>query len=465
MNREYIINCKKNESILDALRRQNITIKAFCNGHHKCGKCRILVDETGMCEASYAEMRLLSEDENAEGVRLACFTAPSDRDIDELKITVLDELENDAPILTDTQGAVSTNFNIGGTFAAFDLGTTTIAVKLIESGDEIYTGSLRNSQCSYGADVISRSEASIGGLGSELSACLKHDIDSLIDSFPAKPDHLVFSGNTTIIHLLKNYPLDNMVNFPFVPYRTGWIKDDYITESGMAFPCAIIPPQSAYIGGDIISGLYYCDFAKTDEICMFVDLGTNGEMAIGNRERILTASAAAGPAFEGTHINVATDVVKCMASMRNSGIIDENGLLKDPYFDSGYPYDTGNGKFVTISQRDIRDIQMAKSAIRSGLEILMDRYGVTEQDIDRLYLAGGMGYSLDIESALAIGLFSEGFKNKAVPKGNASLAGCIRYGALGFIDNDIDHILDVSKEIVLSNDPDFSAKYYEYMLF
>ena len=67
MNREYIINCKKDETVLDALRRQNITIKAFCNGHHKCGKCRILLDETGICEASYAEMRLLSEDENADG--------------------------------------------------------------------------------------------------------------------------------------------------------------------------------------------------------------------------------------------------------------------------------------------------------------------------------------------------------------------------------------------------------------
>ena len=465
MNREYIINCKKDETVLDALRRQNITIKAFCNGHHKCGKCRILLDETGICEASYAEMRLLSEDENADGVRLACFSQPAGQDIDEIKVTILDELENDAPILTATGEPDTSHTGALNTFAAFDLGTTTIAVKLIRSGEEIYTDSRRNSQCSYGADVISRSEAQIGGAGTGLMECLRDDIDTLIDGFPVTPEFLVFSGNTTIIHLLMGYPLDNMVNYPFKPYRTGWIKDDYITRDGEEFPLSIIPAQSAYIGGDIVAGLYDCGFASSEKVSLFVDLGTNGEMAIGNRRRILTASAAAGPAFEGTHINVATDVVKCMASLRNSGIIDENGLLKDPYFDSGYPYDTGNSAPVIISQRDIRDIQMAKSAIRSGLEILLTRYGTAPHDIDRLYLAGGMGYSLDIDSALSIGLFPESLKHKAVPAGNTSLAGCIKYGLSGCDDKDIDSILEVSQEIVLSNDPDFSAKYFEYMLF
>ncbi len=464
MNKDYVINCRKNETVLSALRRQGITIKAFCNGRQKCGKCRIMLDETGMCEPSYEEMRLLSEEENSAGVRLACFVYPTDADIDDITITVLDELENDAPILTETGSANSEVPASHETFAAFDLGTTTIAVKLIKAGEEIYLSSCRNSQCSYGADVISRSEASIGGQSKELAACLRKDIDSLIDDFPVTPDRLIFSGNTTIIHLLMDYPLDELVNFPFKPYRTGWIKEDYITSDGEEFPCVILPPQSAYIGADIVSGLYYCDFATSDKISLFVDLGTNGEMAIGNRRRILTASAAAGPAFEGTRINVATDVVKCMAQLRNSGIIDENGLLKDPYFDTGYPYDTGNG-IATITQRDIRDIQMAKSAIRSGLEILISRYGISPPDIDTLYLAGGMGYSLDIESALSIGLFSEEFRYRAVPAGNTSLAGCIKYGLSGCDDTAIDAILNVSQEIVLSNESDFSAKYFEYMLF
>ena len=465
MNREYTINCKQNETVLDALRRQGITIKAFCNGHQKCGKCRVLLDETDLCEASYGEMKLLSDDENARGVRLACFAVPNSADMDELKVTILDELENDAPILTESGYTDKTYGTSINTFAAFDLGTTTIAAKLIRSGKDIYTGTCRNSQCSYGADVLSRSEASIGGAGDVLAACIRKDIDSLLDEFPVTPEHLVFAGNTTIIHLLMNYPLDKMVVYPFTPYRTGWIRDRYITGDGEEFDCTIIPAQSAYIGGDIVSGLYYCDFASSDRVSLFVDLGTNGEMAIGNRYRILTASAAAGPAFEGTHINVATDVIKCMAQIRNSGIIDENGLLKDAYFDSGYPYNTGNGHPVIIRQNDIRDIQMAKSAIRSGLEILMERYGAAPGDIDRLYLAGGMGYGLDIDSALSIGLFPPELRDKAVPAGNTSLAGCIRYGVSERDDTPINNILKASQEIVLSNEPDFSDKYYEYMMF
>ncbi len=463
MNREYKINCRKDETVLDALRRQGITIKAFCNGKHKCGKCRVLCDDENMCGPTPAETGLLTEEECLAGVRLACFLSPKS-DADDVKITILDELDNEAPILTGTKDIESFEYRTDEIFAAFDLGTTTLAVKLIEKGKTVYTGSRRNSQCSFGADVISRSEASIKGKASQLSACLRKDIDELIASLPCDPAFLVMAGNTTIIHLLMEYPLGEMVNFPFKPYYSGWHKYRYVTADERSYECTLLPNISAYIGGDIVSGLYSAGFAISDDINLFVDLGTNGEMAVGNGKGILTASAAAGPAFEGTHINVATDVVKCMASLKESGIIDENGSLKDPYFDKGYPYKTDNG-VITISQKDIRDIQMAKSAIRSGLSILMKRYGVSEEGIDRLYLAGGMGHSLDLDSAVSIGLIPAGLKNKAAAVGNASLAGCIKYGMQGRDDKEINRILDISKEVILSNESDFANLYYENMMF
>ena len=463
MNREYIIDCKGHETVLDALRRQEITIKAFCNGRRKCGKCRVLCDDDRMCKPSHAETSLLTDEELAAGVRLACFLCPNEGDVIDLRVTILDELFNEAPILTGTD-TLSGGYDEGSEiFAAFDLGTTTIVVKLIDSGMEVYTASTRNSQCSFGADVISRSEASIKGRGKELSACLRRDIDKLIQGLPYDPDYLVMAGNTTIIHLLMGYPLNEMVNFPFKPYYSGWHRFKYLTGDDRSYDCTILPDISAYIGGDIVSGLYYCGYDHTDEVNLFVDLGTNGEMARGNKDRILTASAAAGPAFEGTHINVATDVVRCMASLKEWGIIDENGSLKDPYFDTGYPFESENG-YVTISQKDIRDIQMAKSAIRAGMTILMKRYGVSADKINRLYLAGGMGHSLDIDSAVAIGLIPGELKDKALPVGNSSLAGCIRYGCR-HDDARIDHILDASRELVLSNESDFSDMYYEFMMF
>lgn len=464
MNRDYLIDCNRDETVLDALRRQGITIKAFCNGKHKCGKCRILCEDERMCKPSRAEMTLLTDEEGAAGVRLACFLYPEEGDVNDLKVTVLDELLNSAPILTGTDSIDDEGLSGEGVFAAIDLGTTTIAAKLIDDDRIAHTLSRQNSQCSFGADVISRSEASIGGKKAELAACLKKDIDEIINAFPYDPDYLVMAGNTTMIHLLMEYPLDEMVNFPFKPYYSGWHKFVYKTGAGLSYDCIILPDLSAYIGGDIVSGLYSLDFGSREEVNLFVDLGTNGEMAIGNKNRILTASAAAGPAFEGTHINVATDVVRCMAWLKDYGIIDENGSLKDPYFDTGYPYETDTG-YVTISQHDIRDIQMAKSAIRAGLTILMNKYGVDPGKIGKLYLAGGMGHSLDMECAAAIGLIPQELKDKAVSVGNTSLAGCVKYGMKGRPDADIDAILAVSEETILANESDFSALYYEYMMF
>ena len=472
MSKEFIINCKKNESILEALRRQGITINALCGGRHSCGKCRILLDETGMNEPSYDELTLISEDDNSKGVRLACFTA-ADRDIDEVRVTVIDDPESLAPILTDSEDIFikkETSVHRQGTFAAIDLGTTTLAAKLIKDGETIYTGSRHNSQAGYGADVISRIDIAIKGWSGELKTCIENDIDALLAEFPEQPERLIMAGNTSIIHLLMGYPVDGMVKYPFKPHYSGWHKYAFRTADGGAIPCTILPNLSAYIGGDIISGLYYCDFAWDNKVNLFVDLGTNGEMAIGNRDMILTASAAAGPAFEGTPINVATDVVKCMADMKRTGIIDESGLLKDPYFDTGYCYEAEGinieaGNRVTITQQDIRNIQMAKSAIRAGITILMNRYGVNSHNIDHMYLAGGMGQGLDMESAVSIGLFPAELAEKAVSVGNSSLAGCIKYGNLLRDDGDIDDILNVSKEILLANEDDFSPLYYEHMLF
>lgn len=471
MGNDYNINCKKGETVLEALQRQGITINAMCGGHHSCGKCRVFLNESDMSEPSYEEIALMSEDDNANRVRLACFVRAI-RDIDYIRVNIPDDPDKGASILTDAAGFISESLSTSSckqmSFAAFDLGTTTLATKLINNGSIIYTGSRHNSQAGYGADVVSRSEASINGNADDLRHCLEDDINSLIREFPRRPELLVMAGNTTMIHLLMGYPLDKMVNFPFSPYFSGWHRYAFQTPGG-TIPCTILPNLSAYIGGDIISGLYYCGFAQSENINLFVDLGTNGEMAIGNRNRILTASAAAGPAFEGTPINVATDVVKCMADLRRTGIIDENGLLKDPYFDDGYCYEapsgTINGGCVTITQQNIRDIQMAKSAIRAGITILMNRYGVLPDEISNMYLAGGMGHGLDIESAVSIGLFPKELADIAVPVGNSSLAGCIKYGNQPNDDVFIDNLLSVSQEILLSNDEDFCSLYYEHMMF
>ncbi len=468
--REYTINCKKDETVLDALRRQGIMIRAFCNGRHTCGKCRIMLDEQKMNEASYEEMYLLTDEENAMGARLACFVRPDKDDVDELRVTILDMSESETSIVTAPDDDMSFSLACDGvedlTFAAIDIGTTTIAAELVCNGEVIYKGGRINSQCSYGADVVSRSESAIKGNAEQLSDCVVDDINALISEFPKVPAHVIVAGNATMIHLMMKYPIEEMINYPFRPYYTGWLKKNLMLDSGRVLPWTILPNLSAFIGGDVVSGLYYCGFYESDSVNLFVDLGTNGEMAIGNKDRILTASAAAGPAFEGTRLNAATDVIKCMADLRDSGIIDENGALKDPYFDEGYTYRIGSsGKSVTINQKEIRDFQLAKSAVRAGIEVLMRAYGVMASDIERLYLAGGMGHGLDVQSAVSIGLIPKELQSKVVTVGNSSLAGAIKYGRSHFNDDDIEKIIAISEEVTLSNVKEFSGLYYEHMLF
>ena len=465
MNREITISPKGEATILDILRENNIFPQAPCNGRHTCGKCKVRL-LYGNIEAGELENKHLTQKEIDSGIILACAHIPSEM----IRVEILDD-KNLTPILTET----NTNLPLfsdyysdkNNVFAAFDLGTTTIAAKLIKNGNIIHTASKINSQTAYGADVISRSEASINGKSEELCNCLIDDIDSMLEEFPITPTNLIFCGNTTIIHLLNNFPCDGLVKYPFTPYKTGYIKQSFMCNSGAVLPCTILPNLSAYIGGDIISGLFSLDFHLNNEINLFIDLGTNGEMALGNKSRILTASAAAGPAFEGTALNVATDVIKCISTLLTEGIIDENGLLKDPYFDEGYPYKTGTGSddYVIIREDDIRNIQMAKSAIASGIALLIRHYGISFSDISNVFLAGGMGYSLDSNSAANIGLIPWELKNKIKPVGNSALAGCIKYASTGYNDSAINKLLSVSDELILGNEPEFRDLYFENMLF
>ena len=237
-------------------------------------------------------------------------------------------------------------------------------------------------------------------------------------------------------------------------------------DSGKIIPWTILPNLSSFIGGDIIAGLYYCDFIDTDRVNLFVDLGTNAELALGNRQHILTSSAAAGPAFEGKKLSIATDVIKCMAELRREGIFDENGVLKDPFFENGYEYRIpGTDRYVTVTQKDIRDIQIAKSAIRAGIEVLMRLYGVSIKNIGKMFISGGIGHGLDIRSAVEIGLIPKELESKVTPAGNTSLAGAIKYGDNNFNDADIEKVISISEEIRLSEEKEFSELYYEYMQF
>lgn len=557
---------KEQESLLEALIRENYYVSAVCGGKGRCGKCRIRVlsGETFITEEDKA---VFTQEELKAGWRLSCRVYPQEelviafdikdesgfevlsefampsagkredkairtgRELEAVSDSLKDKCESDntaervqnLSLDTDT---IATEYDI-----AVDIGTTTLVLQLLDhaSGKVIHTVSTVNSQRMYGADVISRIQASIDGKKEELQECIRRDLTIGIRKLlqecewaGQKIHRIVISGNTTMGHLLMGYPCDTLGTYPFTPVNIDFIKgsvaeilgdqtffaDDRETTNlkiaeKICKECDIevllLPGISTYVGGDITSGLYACDFADSDEICLLVDLGTNGEMAIGNKEKILVTSTAAGPAFEGGNITwgtgsipgaicsvelvgeqvqirtindqpplgiCGTGVVETTAELVREEIAEDSGMLDEEYFEDGFPLaETLDGQKIMFTQKDIREIQLAKAAVRAGMETLILRYGVSKEAVKKVYIAGGFGYKLNISKAVAIGMIPPEFESKTIAVGNSSLAGAAKYLREQEAEKVLRRLVTVSEEVNLSADKDFNELYMDAMFF
>ena len=225
-----------------------------------------------------------------------------------------------------------------------------------------------------------------------------------------------------------------------------------------------MPGISAFVGADITAGHLACGFAECEdgECRLFIDLGTNGEMAIGRGDRLICTAAAAGPAFEGgAGVNVpGTDMIALLAEMLEGGVIDETGLLKEPFFDTGWQ----KGE-LRITQQDIRGLQMAKAAVCAGVELLMEAMGTDASRIDKVFLAGGFGYFLDVEKAARIGLFPPQLAGRVTAVGNTSLLGACLYGGEESLRKKAEAMCRRAEVLNLAELPGFEQKYLERLNF
>ncbi|MBD5508593.1 MAG: DUF4445 domain-containing protein [Lachnospiraceae bacterium] len=352
---------------------------------------------------------------------------------------------------------------------AVDLGTTTIAMQL----RDMVTGEVRDTYCelnpqrTYGTDVLSRIQASCDGHREELRKLVCETLLRGLRQFSARmetseaekadaehegcPACMCIAGNTTMEHLLLGYDVSPLGRSPFIPVEIGLqemmssklfamskgtVKGTEATTIPIEwdFPVYIAPGISAFVGGDIVAGLYTLQMlpgifvpcqgkeeteaAKQEPVKLLIDLGTNGEMAITDGKRMLVTATAAGPAFEGGRNSalIGTDRIVLTAELLRQGKLDETGFLTE----------TENENKCYLKQEDIRDLQMAKAAIRAGVEILWEKMGRPE--IGMVYLAGGFGYYLDVEAALAIGLLPEHLRGRIQAVGNTALEGAYRLG-------------------------------------
>jgi uncharacterized 2Fe-2S/4Fe-4S cluster protein (DUF4445 family) len=539
-----VLSGEAGDSLLEILQRGDISITVPCGGRGICGKCKVQVIE-GEIPPSKEDIKFFTKEEIEEGYRLACHAYPKiscaikvilQREEFEVLTTIeMPEGSRTRKILEDSEGFEtrkvlekseeqkdienSEDINYG---IAIDIGTTTIAMQLIElsSGrlEEVYTAI--NSQRSFGADVISRIEASNKGEGESLRRTLLLDLKNGVEHFfeylslkkreineKITIEKIHITGNVTLIHLMMGYSCQTLGVSPFTPVNINIINTSYGElfggEKGECghpdIPIMIFPGISTYVGGDIVAGIYGLGMEEQDKTSILVDLGTNGEIAIGNKNKILATSTAAGPAFEGGNITCGvgsipggiygvtlvdkkpiirtigsknpigicgTGVVDVVHEMLKEEFIDETGLLEDETFQEGFLLaHTEQGREIIVTQKDIREIQLAKSAIRAGLETLMYHYGVTYDEIEDIYIAGGFGYKLDITKAIGIGLLPKEVKAKIKAVGNSAL-----YGAnLSLFDSELEKtlnkIVDISTEIHLGSDKKFNDFYMEYMYF
>lgn len=511
------------QSLLDVLRDQGYFLPAFCGGRGSCGKCKVKLlsvrDEERAGEGSRKikeisdkEKACLSDREISQDWRLAC--AVYGTGVYELELPDHKEEEIEAVGYSDGNPSLDgqgTSVESGSGFhkaaeasdqqgllpdqpaLAVDIGTTTIAASLTDTvaGKVVQTVTGINHQRAYGADVLSRIDAANQGRGDKLRDLVIKDLDSLCVDLSLEPDILglsfpvIISGNTTMQHLLQDLPCQTLGVFPFDPVDISLHAYENMT---------ILPGVSTYVGADIVSGIIACGIDQGEEISILVDLGTNGEMIIGNKNRILAASTAAGPAFEGGNISCGlagvpgavdtveirkgiphittiggrkavglcgTGVLETVYELLKEELMDETGLLEDEYLDEGFTLAEG----VTFTAKDIREVQLAKAAIRAGIEILLASYGVTYDQVDRLFLAGGFGRKINVDKAVGIGMLPEELADRTLPVGNSSLKGAVLFAGDPDIRKRFDHVIHISEEINLSNHKLFNDLYVEHMFF
>lgn len=311
--------------------------------------------------------------------------------------------------------------------AVADVGTTTVAMLLYgRDGSVEDRYAAVNPQVSFGADVLSRIRAAEDvSAAKEMQNQVRQVLDQGLKRFAARLKsgeelYLVLAANTTMNYLLMGRDPAELGKAPFYASR---LQAEETELSGV--PCFLFPGLSAFVGGDIAAGMLACGMCEREELTLLLDLGTNGEMVLGNRERRIACATAAGPAFEGG-VNRGVwgaDMIGLLARLRREKILDENGLLKEPYFSQGVRI--GN---VTVTQEAVRAVQLAKGAVAAGTEVLLRRYGVTEEEVSKVVLAGGFGYYLRPEAAAAIGLLPARLAERAVTGGNTALTGALLAG-------------------------------------
>ena len=535
---------KQQKNLLEMLQEKNEYISAPCNGNGICGKC-IVRYKRGATEPTRRDREVFSEKQLEDGYRLACQSHPVgayEVELPESEETIevlsewekqqkpdtegLTEADTQTPAEAKTSGGIQDKNTAEGTAEktenaiygiCIDIGTTTLAALLVnlETEADCQTAVSVNHQRAYGSDVLSRISASNSGKKWEIQRCIRQDLQKLIRELLQKEkiteqqiQRIVIAGNTTMCHLLRGFSCETLGVAPFLPVDLSWMEGsaaDFLGMKELDTKVVILPGISAFVGADIMAGIAKMNMHRSEGYHLLLDIGTNGEMVLGNCRHMYVTSTSAGPAFEGGNISCGmasipgvishvfmeetgkagfqvigetdgenkkqqaigicgTGMIDLVYELREHQMIDEHGTYSDLYFDTGYEL----AEKVKFTQNDIRELQMAKAAIAVGQKTLLKAAGMEAWQVKKVYLAGGMGTFLNVRAAVETGLVEKSFLPVAKAGGNTSLQGAVSYlkktGQEQILEKDkLKEITEKMQVLMLADMPDFADAYISHM--
>ncbi|GBU24293.1 ferredoxin [Fibrobacteria bacterium R8-3-H12] len=503
------IEVDKSTTIIEAARQLGIAIESPCNGAGVCGKCKVLLEKESAyvlaCETHVLEDMSVFPPEKEKNHTLKILSGGKSFNI-ELNPNVEKQYVAD----------ITKIFGL-----SLDIGTTTLVLSLVDlnDGSEIDSISAMNPQAVYAQDVLSRIKFASSKEGLEtMRSTLIAEVNKMLEILEERSNtskeniyEAVFSGNTCMLHLaagvepaaLGKYPYTSAIEGISVLKAADMGLD--ISKDGTVY----LPPCiSAYVGADITSGILATSLFELNGVTLFVDIGTNGEMVIGANGKLSAASTAAGPAFEGMNIakgmragNGAVEEfeiadgeirIKVIGNTKATGIcgsglidivgelvfhnvIGKNGKFCDaaqlpPFLAERLIEQNGKKAFqvegdVVLTQKDIRQVQLAKGAIRAGIEYLLRAKNTPPEQVDRVLIAGSFGYHLRAKSLINIGLMPKEFEGKIEFVGNTSSSGGIAFLLGRQYRTEMEKRIKEIEVLELANMPDFEKLFVKTLNF
>lgn len=512
-------------TVMDAAILCGVWIDAPCGGEGKCGKCLVMASGE-LAPPSHPELEHVPKEMLREGLRLAC------------------QAGVEGPCAVETGeapswGAAKSGLAPHGTLevdlpalpsgfpeplgAAIDVGTTTLCVSLVDliSGERLGISSAENPQTRFGADVMTRIEKcrKDGEASSEMHRAVVESINALLREAsssagvpPSRVARLVMVGNTTMLHLALGEDPSPLGNYPFEPAFRGPVRASPSTaglEAGQGAELLVPAVLSGFLGADIVAVILASGAAENDAVTLMVDLGTNGEIALGGRHGMAACSTAAGPAFEGAQISsgmravpgaieslsrdglftpgvlgggkprgiCGSGLLDAVAALLEYGLLAHSGRIIEPA--AAEPIAPGRvrqagpvrefvlaqGTDVTLTQEDVRQLQLAKGAIGAGVDVLCARLGVRYEEVEGVYLAGVFGSFLKPAAAVTVGIFPAQMKDRVEFAGNAALTGAELMLASEKWWSRALSLSEMVQVVELSGDPEFEKAFIDKLSF